>query len=228
MSAQRYAPDETWPRHQKPYWNEVLRDARAAGWTLNYIDAPHRFGEVSCPGGEDGNRHSFMVDKTARGGETISREARKLILSCRHGPTTNGAKVRDRQAECERLLSEAERLVQAADAGLTLAEGREALWGEIERIERQLETAAANLAEILEEEGAVLLAAVDAEQVPDPESISATLDDAMTAVTNSESVATALKVRKPQLAKPYLDRARRARIRIQELRLRLAALQLER
>ncbi len=228
MSVQRYAPDETWPRHQKPYWNEVLSDARAAGWTLNYIDAPHRFGEVSCPGGDDGNRHSFSVDKTARGGETISREARKLIRSCRHGLTTNGAKVRDRQAECERLLSEAERLVQAADAGLTSAEGREALWGEIERIERQLETAVANLAEILEEEGAVLLAAVDAEEVPDSESISAALDDAMTAVANSESVATALKVRKPRLAKPYLDRARRARIGIQELRLRLAALLLER
>jgi hypothetical protein len=67
MSAQRYGPDETWPTHQKPYWNKILAVACQAGWTLNYIDAPHRFGVASCPAGE----HTFSVDKTASGGETI-------------------------------------------------------------------------------------------------------------------------------------------------------------
>jgi hypothetical protein len=224
VSTRRYIPNETWPRHQKPYWNEVLGDARSAGWTLNYIDAPHRFGEVFCPGGDDGTRHSFMMDKTARGGETISRGARKLIRTCRHGSAKAGVKVRERQWECEQLLGEAERLIGTADAGLALAEAKEALWAEIERIEVQLETAAANLREILREEEDVLLAVIDAEDVPDSESISATLDDAMTALTTSESVATALKLRRPHLAKPILVRIHQAHIRIDELRGRLTAL----
>ena len=71
-----YGPGDSWPRHQKQWWNEALAEAHAAGWTLNYIDAPHTFGVVSCPSEDDDTRHSFMVDKTARGGETKSKEAR--------------------------------------------------------------------------------------------------------------------------------------------------------
>jgi hypothetical protein len=218
-------PGETWPSHQKPYWNEALAEARAAQWTLNYIDAPHRFGVVSCPGGSDGSRHSFMVDKTAGGGETKSREARKLIRTCEHSPATTGSRVRARKAECERLLDEAERLIFVADAGLTSAEARAAALADLERIEMQLETAVANVAEMLrKEQEEAWQAAFDADDAPVADSIAATLDDATAAVTDSESVAAKLKVGRPHLAKPLSSRAREARARIAELWERLAAL----
>lgn len=221
----RYGPNDTWPRHQKSYWNEALDEARAAEWTLNYVDAPHRFGVVSCPGGSDGNRHSFKVDKTAVGGETKSKEARKLIRTCQHSPATTGSRVRARQEECARLLGEAERLISMADEGLTVAEARAAAWADLERIETQLETAAASLVEILRHEEEEAWRAVDdTEDAPTLDSISATLGDAMTAVADSESVAAALKVRKPRLAKPFIDRAHQARTQIAELRERLAVL----
>jgi hypothetical protein len=223
--SKQYGPSDTWPRHQKPYWNEVLHEARAAHWTLNYIDAPHRFGVVFCPGGSDGNQHSFKVDKTARGGETKSRQARKLIRICQHGPTTMGSMVQARKEECERLLGEAERLISVADAGLSLAEAQAAAWADLERIQTQLETAAANVAEILRhEQEEAWQAAFDADDAPAPGSISATLDDAMTAVTDSESVAARLEVSRPHLAKPLIGRAREARAHIAELRRRLATL----
>lgn len=149
MSKTQYGPGETWPRHQMPYWNVTLAEARAAAWTLHYLDAPHCFGTVFCPGGDDGMRHSFKVDKTARGGESMSREARKLIRRCQHGSSTTGSRVRARQEECRRLLDEAEQLISIADDGLTMAEARAAAWADLERLETQLETAAANVAETL-------------------------------------------------------------------------------
>ena len=220
-----YGPDETWPRHQKPYWNEALSAARTAGWTLKYIDAPHRFGDLFCPGGEDGVRCSFTVDKTAKGGETKSREALKLIRGCGHGSVIQGSKVRARQAECQRLLDHANRLIDIAATGLAAAEAQQAAWAELERIQTQLESAEANLAEVLrEEENAALQAIYDTDNAPVPSDIADALDDVLVVVANGESAATALKVRKPQLAKPFLDRARQARTRIAGLRVRLEAL----
>lgn len=210
---------------RKPFWNEALDEARSAGWTLVYVNAPHKFGVVSCPGGEDSIRHSFMVDKTAVGGETKSREARKAIRNCRHGSAVNGSKVRDRQAECQRLLDEAERLIDLADSRLTLAEAKQAAWAELERIEVQLETAAANLAEILrEQQEQAWQAAQDFDDAPGPDAIAENIGDAAAAVDGSEKVATALKVGRPRLAQPFLDRAEASRARIRELRQRLLAL----
>jgi len=166
-----------------------------------------------------------MVDKTARGGETKSKEARKLVRRCQHASAVAGSKIRLRQEECERLLHEAERLISIADAGLALAEAQTAAWAELERIETQLETAAANMVEILREEQAeAWQAAEDADEALEPDAISVTLDDAASAVTESESIATTLRVRKPKLAGPLLSRARAARDRISDLQGRLAAL----
>ena len=225
MSKTQYGPGETWPRHQMSYWNAALAEARAAAWTLQYLDAPHCFGTVFCPGGDDGMRHSFKVDKTARGGESMSREARKLIRRCQHGSSTAGSKVRARQEECRRLLDEAERLICIADDGLTMAEARAAAWADLERLETQLEAAAANVAEIFRatQEDA-WQAAGDADDAPDPDAIAETLDGAATAVAGAESVATTLKGRRPRLAKPLLERAQDALARIAELRNRLKAL----
>jgi hypothetical protein len=219
----QYGPDETWPQHQKPFWKEVLTEARSAGWTLEYIGS-HRFGVVSCPGGEDGNRHTFKVDQTAVGGETKSLEARKRIRNCRHGSVADGSKVRVRQAECERLLDQAERLINRADAGLARAEAAQAALTELERIQAQLETADANLIAILREEWEWAERALDdSEDAPTPYAIAEDLDKAVAAVTEGERAAIVLKVRRPHLAAPLLGRARAAKLCIEGLRARLKA-----
>jgi len=86
-------------------------------------------------------------------------------------------------------------------------------------------TAEANLSEILRrEQEEAWQAAGDASDAPEADTIAVILDDAATAVTRSESVATALKIRKPKLAEPLLHRAKAARVRIADLRDRLGAL----
>jgi hypothetical protein len=170
-------------------------------------------------------RHSFKVDKTARGGESMSREARKLIRWCQHGSSTTGSRVRARREECRRLLDEAEQLISIADDWLTMAEARVAAWADLERLETQLETAAANVAETLRTaQEAVWQAASDADDAPEPDAIAETLDDAATAVGDAKSTATILRRRRPRLADPLLDRAQDALARIAELRNRLDAL----
>lgn len=114
--------------------------------------------------------------------------------------------------------------VSIADAGLTSAEARAAAWADVERIETQLETAAANLAEVLREEQEEAWQAAEDADAPEPDTIAAALEDATTAVTMSESVATTLKMRKPKLAQPLLNRAQAARVRIADLWDRLRAL----
>lgn len=221
VNAQKYGPDDTWPSHQKPFWNKALAEARRVGWTLTHVDAPHNFGVVSCPAGE----HAFGVDKTAVGGETKSKEAMKKIRWCQHGMGQSGSKVRARQQECVQLLDVAEELIAAAAERLTIAEAKQGAQEDLDRLELQLQTAASNVREILlTEQEAALLAAIEVDHAPEPAVVSATLDDATVAVQRSESVAKALSVGRPKLAKPLLERAKEARTSIDGLNARLAAL----
>jgi hypothetical protein len=160
VSAHRFGPEDTWPSHQKPYWNKPLGEARRVGWTLNFINASHSFGEVTCPAGE----HTFDVDQTARGGETKSKEATKKIRWCRHGTSQSGSKARERQDECMHLLDVADELVATAADGLTKAEVKQAAEEELDRLELQLQTAYSNLDEV----DAALQAAMDADDAPEP------------------------------------------------------------
>ena len=218
VSAQRFGPDDTWPSHQKsPHWNKPLGEARRAGWTLTFINAPHRFGVVSCPSGE----HTFDVDQTATGGETKSKEATKKIRWCRHGTGQGGSKVRARQEECTHLLEVADELIAAAAEGLTMAEVKQAAEEELDRLELQLQTANSNVDEV----DAALQAAMDADDAPEPEAVSALLDDADATVARGEAVAKALRVGRPNLATPLLERAQGARMRIGQLSSRLTVLQ---
>ena len=221
MSAQRYGPEDTWPRHQKPFWNTALTQARQAGWTLVYLDAPHHFGTVICPGGAC----TFEVDKTARGGEFHAKEAGKKIRNCLHGATQPGSKVRTRQEEATRLLDHAERLITNATEWLSQAEQRQIAQDDLDRLEDRLRTAELTIDDALrEEQEAALQAALQAESAPKLDDISATLTDAKAAVHRGEAAAKALEARRPALAKALLDRARDARARITELRKRLKAL----
>jgi hypothetical protein len=217
VSARRFGPDDTWPSHQKPHWNKPLGEARRAGWTLTFIDAPHRFGVVSCPGGE----HTFDVDQTATGGETKSKEATKKIRWCRHGTIQGGSKVRARQEECNNLLDVADELIAAAAEGLTMAESKQVTEVELDRLEHQLQTANLNIDEV----DAALQAAMDADDAPAPEAISALIDDADAKVAQGEAVAKALRVGRPNLATPLLERAQAAHMRLDHLNSRLTLLQ---
>ena len=217
-----YAPTETWPEHQKPYWNEALAEARRAGWTLTYIGAPHKFGVVSCPQGE----HTFLVDKTATGGETKSKEARKRIRTCRHGSVQDGSKVQAREAECKHLLDSADLLICDAEAGLARAETQQDAWAELELLEVQLQTAELTVNEALSaEQEAAWGGVLDVDDAPDPPEIAAVLDDAAAVVAQGEEIANVLGRGRPGLAKPLLRRAHRAESRIVDLRDRLRVLQ---
>lgn len=221
MSARRYGPEETWPRHQKPFWNAALAQARQTGWTLVYLDAPHHFGTVICPGGAC----TFEVDKTARGGEFHAKEAGKKIRSCLHGATQHGSKVRARQEEASRLLDHAERLIANAAEGLSKAERRQITEAELDRLEERLRTAELTIDDALrDEQEAALQAALRAEDAPKLDEISTTLADAKTAVQQGEEVAKVLAAGHPALTKALLDRTRNGHARIADLRKRLKVL----
>jgi hypothetical protein len=223
--ARTYGPADTWPKHQFLFWNKALSVAQSAGWSLRYVDAPHKFGNAYCPGGADGFPCSFMIDKTANGGETFSVEARKLIRNCRHGSAGPGSKVRPRQLECQRLLDQADRVIASVAEGLDAAEARQAAQAELDRLQLQIEAVEANLDDILQRDVDEALRAVyETDGAPTSDEISDTLAEAVAAVDSGESVATKLKRSRPHLAEPFLQRVLAARTLIAGLRARLEEL----
>jgi hypothetical protein len=218
MSAPRYGPDASWPSHEKKHWHEPLAAARRAGWTLIYVNAPHRFGVVYCPA----NEHSFMVDKTAKGSETKAKEALKKIAWCDH-PAGHAQTQRD---ESQRLLDTADRLSDEVEEGLIMAEAKRDAQEVLDRLEIQLDTAASNVDDVLlTEQETALEAAIEVDDAPDPPVLAGKLDEATTAVAGSESIAKSVRAGRPGVAKPLQDRARTLRARIDELGSRLAGLQ---
>ncbi|WP_182113130.1 hypothetical protein [Actinotalea sp. JY-7876] len=116
-----YGTEQRWPSHQKAYWREPLERARAAGWSLHYIDAPHLWGVVTCPGPE-GEQHSFQVDCTASGAEFFAIEARKRVDRCKHGvldgPPLKGHhydKALSKLERAQELLAEAEDMLNRGE-----------------------------------------------------------------------------------------------------------------
>lgn len=218
VSAVVYGPGETWPEHQRPYWNVALKQARAAGWT--FTTGGHWFGVASCPAGE----HTFGVDKTAKGGETKALEVPKLLRSCQHGmPTTSGSKVAARRAECERLLTRAEELISIAAADLRLAEQRQEAFAELDNLSVVLDTADATVNEVLAAaQDEALDRAAELEDAPDSADIASTLGKAEQSAGNAAEVAA--KIRRPGVAGPLLLRANTAKASIAELRERLTTL----
>ena len=220
MSATRYGPEDTWPSHDKKHWREPLEQARQAGWTLTYIDAPHLFGPVMCPGGE----HRFDVDKTARGSETKAKEALKKIRSCGHPPPGPIQLRRDRS---QQLLDIAEQIAQEVEQGLGGVQSQVDAFRALDRLEARLEAAAANLDEVLQGElDQALEAAIEADDAaPDPLDLEGRLDTATESVAEGESAAKSLRPDHPGVAKPLLERACKLSERITRLRGRLAAVQ---
>ena len=217
MPPPKYGPCDTWPSHDKKHWHEPLAAARAAGWTLTYLDAPHRFGVVHCPAGE----HSFSVDKTAKGSETMAKEALKRISRCGHP----AGRVRTERDKSQRMLDTATRLTVEVAAGLVAAEAKRDAQEVLDRLEIQLETAALNVDEVLAAQEAALEAAIVVDDAPSPPTLIDELNEATEAVTGGESRVKSIRSGYPGVAKPLLNQATTLRARIGELRSRVAALQ---
>ncbi len=247
-----YGPDETWPTHKKAYWRAPLEQARAAGWTLHYVDAPHTFGTAACPAGE----HTFKIDGTATGAAFFAAEASKIVTrKCRHGAGTQAGKVRERVERGAELLERAEQLLDMAESKLSHIEVYQASWSivgsleaESDQLQMQIDTAELTLAEAdciadgaalhrdeltaLEAELAVVEAQLESElttadsldEPPAADVVEESLEAARQQVGEAEDVAVALR-RREGLAKPLAQRARRARARIDDLRARLAVVQ---
>jgi hypothetical protein len=218
MSAREYGPDDTWPSHEKKHWHEPLATARQAGWTLVYINAPHRFGVVYCSARE----HSFTVDKTARGSETKAKEALKKVAWCTHP----AGLVRAQRDESQRLLDTAAWLTTEVEEGLAAAEAKQEAQEVLDRLEIQLDTAASNVEEVLlAEQEAALEAAIAVDDAPDPPVLAGRLNEATAAVDSSESLTKSVRTVHPGIARPLLEKATTLRARIAELRRRLEVLQ---
>lgn len=218
VSTVRYESDDTWPSHEKKHWHEPLAAARRAGWTMTYINAPHRFGVVTCPASE----HSFAVDKTAKGSETKAKEALKKISWCPHA----GNRVLVQRDEAQMLLEVADLLTAEVKEGIDAAEAKRDAWEVLDRIELQLVTAASNVdAAVLAAQEAAFDAAVGVDDAPDLPVLAGKLNDATSAVAGGKSIAKSVKTAYPGVAKPLLDQAESLRAHINELRSRLATLQ---
>lgn len=217
MSAPEYGPDDTWPTHDKKHWSEPLAAARAAGWTLTYIDAPHRFGVAHCPA----RQHSFQIDKTARGSETKAKEAIKKIAWCTHP----GDQVRLQQERSLSLLDTAERLTSEVEEGIVAAEAKQDAQDVLARMEIQLDTAESSVELLLAEQDRALEEAIAVADAPDPPVLAGKLTEATAAVGSGESLAKSVRREHPGVAKPLLSRANALRARIAQLRDQLSALQ---
>lgn len=222
VSAKTYGPDVLWPEHQDKFWKKALAKARRAGWTLTYMNAPHRFGVVSCPAGQ----HTFDVGKTPRGSERRAREAVREVAKCKHPPQ---GLVRDRRDRADELLDNAERITLEVTDGLDKVAKQLNAYRLFNELELQLRTASESVREALQaEHEAALEAAVDADDAaPAPDALDGELDTASELVTEGKSVAKSLREAHPGVAKPLLRRIDELHGRIGALRDQLKALREE-
>ncbi|WP_394426193.1 hypothetical protein [Streptomyces sp. SGAir0957] len=112
-----HQPKEAWPRHSKSWWRETLEFARSSGWHLKPYDG-HAWGRIVCdPALEE--PCAFLVLSTGNGGEDAARDARKKIERCPHLAAEADGQI---VARAVVLLTQADRLMDAADACLTSAD----------------------------------------------------------------------------------------------------------
>lgn len=205
-----------------------MEQAQAAGWTLHHHGAAHQFGILVCPAGEgDPHRHTFKIDATASGSTFWAMEASKTATKkCRHGTVTSGSKVKDRQAECERLLSGAEKLLERVSDGLDQVQRYQQAVAVLAQLDMQLEAAEATVQEALaadqeQAQDEALQATYDADGAPSVEDLDRDLDTAADAVTESNEVAGKLRRSREALARPLFERGSACLTRITELRVQL-------
>jgi hypothetical protein len=195
----------------------MLKLAHDAGWSLT--TGGHGFGRLSCPAGE----HTISVDGTAKGGETKAKEVPKRLRQCQHGSASAATKVPARMAECELLLARTDELIAAAKADLWRAEEQQHALAELDRLSLILDTADANLEEVLAAaQDEALERAVELEGAPSQDAIGSVIDEAARVVDKADEVAG--KIRRTGIAGPLKARANTAKAQIAGLRMRLATL----
>jgi len=131
-----YGPDETWPVHGGPGWDETLDMARSAGWHLLTYSG-HAWGQICCSR-EIEEPHQRVIFSTGRGSESVALSTRNLISRCRH-PRDSGFD-REPLNRAASLLQGAQTLVSAAFACLSSTE-------KTHRVEQLLEMAEMTVSE---------------------------------------------------------------------------------
>jgi hypothetical protein len=111
-----YGPDQPWPAHPKPWWDEPLAQARSAGWHLRVFSG-HAWGKVVCSRIIDGPCVK-VIFSTGRGGENHAKDLGRLVQRCRHPRASQHSALALRLEEARRLLDGAEQLIQAAEGWL--------------------------------------------------------------------------------------------------------------
>lgn len=154
---QRYLPTDDWPSHPKPWFQDVFKEARARGWSLEK-HSNHNTYLLVCPG----KVCEHQVFSTGVGGESAARTIRKRVKRCLHGQPH----LVDSLARATELLDSAERLLDAVG---TLCERdranarAETLLGHKDFIEDDVEELLAQADELTREARDVLGALADSE-----------------------------------------------------------------
>lgn len=214
-----YGPNELWPAHDLPRWQETLKIARAHGWTLRKFDG-HWFGMLACPTGT----HTKPVDCTARNSEIKAKEARKAVeKTCQCDRGTPASATAGKIDEATSRLGSAERLLSHAAAVLDDLQARadvEDQLDEVSHAEGLIGAAALNLAEL---QDAALAAALALDEAPAPEGDPYVLmHQAGSEIASAQELAGQL--RRPQQRQPLVDRAAAAMSHLAELKGRLQRL----
>jgi hypothetical protein len=213
MSERVYGPDETWPSHDLPRWQEALKIARVFGWSLHKFDG-HWFGMISCPSGE----HTKPVDCTARNTEIKAKEARKAVEKTCHCAGSRPASATARKIlDANNKLDSAENLLNHAEhlcADLQARTDVETQLEELAHLEGVIDAAATNLAEL---QDAALAAALALEETDPPAGDPyVLLQEAGDHIASAECLASQL--RRPDQRRLVADRARAATTRLIGLR----------
>jgi hypothetical protein len=111
-------------------------------------------------------------------------------------------------------------MIALAEKGLAAAETRQAAWDKLERLDLELQSASLTLAE-MQAEQAAWEALYVSDGAPEPDDISAHLDEASENLELGRPLATALRARHPDSARDLIARVRIAHARIADLRARL-------
>lgn len=113
-----FLPSDTWPEHSKTWFKDVLKKARAHGWSLE-SHSNHSTFTVYCPRPPgDGERCELLIYSTGKGGDDVAQTHLRDIERCMHG---TGAV--DDLTKAAELLDRAERLLDAVECLLELADG---------------------------------------------------------------------------------------------------------
>ena len=203
--------DEEWDNHPDAFWNDAFAAAKREGWQYRSMSS-HRLGEVRCPTGE----HSQKVDSSSKWSETKSKDLLKLIeRNCSHGTRSSSRLLLAREH-----IDHALELVDAAEEGLDLIGAAAEADGKLaaaERLELLLDTAGANVEDIIADRDALLAEAAAGPDAPPTEAVLALAEQAQERIRQARSELKQLSVglRKPLMAEASDASERAAVVRAQ-------------